>query len=211
MFHMMHSHNAISHWKLMVALMQTFSSLAASQVLMTTITGTSSDDQSWNHDNFQFSVHGCHGIIKAHPQNAITVLLHVYHGIPNHLQLYCFSNSLFRLESKQTTKLYITGHFLRESTGPCTKGQLWGKHFYFLMSSCSACIMLRMMHTPRDHFVYEPANERWHYNATSCFIGWVHTQNDLHTTYKIELRSNSHQSHIWLISNDKLCVFLLLV
>ena len=30
----------------------------------------------------------------------------------------------------------------------------------------------------RDHFVYGPANERWHYNVTLSLIGWAHSQNE---------------------------------
>ena len=34
------------------------------------------------------------------------------------------------------------------------------------------------MYSAKDHFVYAPSRERWHYNATSSLIGWAHPQND---------------------------------
>ena len=47
----------------------------------------------------------------------ITVPSHERHGVSNYRQLDCLSNGLFRLRSKETSKLRITGPLWRESGG----------------------------------------------------------------------------------------------
>ena len=60
----------------------------------------------------------------------MTVMLHE-HGILNHWQLNCLFKSLFRLTSKNTSKIHIIGSMWAEYTGDCwiplTKGlnSLW--------------------------------------------------------------------------------------
>ena len=61
-------------------------------------------------------------------------------SISNHQPHDCLLNRLFRLRSKKTSKLRVTGHLCGEFTGdrwvPCTNGQLRRKCFNLMTSSC---------------------------------------------------------------------------
>ena len=69
----------------------------------------------------------------------IKVMSHEHHGFLSYQQLYCLFNSLFRLTSKKTSKLNITGFFLRGihwlSVISLTKGisMLWHHHMQFMI------------------------------------------------------------------------------
>ena len=61
-------------------------------------------------------------------------------GISNHQPHVCLLNHLFRRRSKKTSKLRVTGLCVGNSPGPVnsrTKGQLRGKCFHLMTSSCN--------------------------------------------------------------------------
>ena len=68
----------------------------------------------------------------------ITVKSQDYHGISNHWHN-CFFNSLVRLTAKKSSKLCITGHLWRESTGDqwifLIKGQWFRKQLHVMILS----------------------------------------------------------------------------
>ena len=68
-----------------------------------------------------------------------TLTSHECHGVSNHQQPDDLYNR-FMLASKKTPKLRVTGQLWGESTGdrwiPITKGQLCGKRFDIMTSSC---------------------------------------------------------------------------
>ena len=57
-------------------------------------------------------------------------------GVSNHQPQGCFLHRLFRRRSKKAQKLRVTGLCVRNWPGPRTKGQLRGKCFHLMTSSC---------------------------------------------------------------------------
>ena len=90
----------------------------------------------WRHcNNEQYAI--CK---TAHADLNVAVTSRECYGVSNHRQLDCLSNSLYRLTSKDTSKLRITGRLWGESTGDRwfspTNGPWFGKRFPSMMSSC---------------------------------------------------------------------------
>ena len=82
---------------------------------------------------FPFSVRRVH----CHTQASTLRWRHNDHaGVSNHQPHGCLLNRLFRRKSKKTSKLRVTGLCVGNSPGTRTNGQLRGKCFHLMTSSC---------------------------------------------------------------------------
>ena len=62
-------------------------------------------------------------------------------SVSNHQPRDCLLSRLFRRRSKKTWKLRVTGLCVGNSPGPRTKGQLRGKCFHLMTSSCASDVL----------------------------------------------------------------------
>ena len=87
-------------------------------------------------------------------------------GVPNHQPHGCLLNRLFRRRSKKTSKLRVTGLCVWNSPGPVTKGQLRGKCFHLMTSSC------RAGETAMIATTNAPACDTWLHGGCRPVIEW---------------------------------------